>query len=104
MVFDGYCNRKVFESYIEYCLLPVLKKGQTVIADNASFHKSKKARELIESAGCFFKFLPAYSPDFNPIEHYWFTVKNKIRKLLDKGKEIFEASCKSLSTMYEPMR
>ncbi|WP_410521572.1 transposase [Candidatus Tisiphia endosymbiont of Empis tessellata] len=37
-----------------------------VIADNASFHKSKRAKELIEKAGCKLKFLPSYSPDLNP--------------------------------------
>ena len=101
MVFNGYCNRKVFEIYIERCLLPVLKKGQIVIADNASFHKSIKAQELIESAGCILKFLPPYSPDFNPIEHCWFHIKNNVRKLLDKGQNLFEASCLSLKEMYE---
>ena len=65
-VFEGYCNHDVFEAYIEKVLLPILMPGQTVIMDNASFHKSKKIQQLIESKGCKLLYLPAYSPDFNP--------------------------------------
>ncbi len=103
MVFTGYCDSKVFEAYIEHCLLPLLEKGQVIVIDNASFHKSIKAKKLIENAGCFLKFLPPYSPDLNPIEHYWFKVKNYIRKLLDSGQELFEACCLSLNEMYKPI-
>ena len=49
--------------------------------DNASFHKSNKIKELIESYGCRLIFLPSYSPDFNPIEKYWSFLKNKLKKL-----------------------
>jgi transposase len=81
---DGYFDRHAFEVYVEKFLLPVLKKGQTVILDNASFHKSKRFIELIESVGCSVLFLPTYSPDLNPIEHYWFALKNAIRKVLHR--------------------
>ena len=82
MVFEGACDHFVFEAWVEHCLLPVLVPGDTVVADNASFHKSLKARQLIENAGCTLKFLPVRSPDMNPIEHCWFPIKNAIRKLL----------------------
>lgn len=78
--FEGYTDTRVFETYLQQCLIPELKKGQTVIIDNASFHKSLKARELIEKAGCSLKFLPAYSPDLNPIENSWAVIKAKVRK------------------------
>ncbi|WP_367364002.1 IS630 family transposase [Candidatus Tisiphia endosymbiont of Nedyus quadrimaculatus] len=103
LVFTGSCDSKVFEDYIENCLVPELKPGQVVIADNASFHKSKRAKELIEKAGCKLKFLPSYSPDLNLIEHHWFPIKNNIRKLLDKGISVFEASCRTFKIMYEPI-
>ena len=53
-----------------------------MVYDNASFHQSAKARRLIEGAGGAQKFLPPYSPDLNPIEHYWFPLKQRIRKHL----------------------
>ena len=81
-VFEGTCNAALFDAYIEYCLVPVLKPGQIVIYDNASFHQCAKARQLIEGAGCIQKFLPSYSPALNPIEHCWFPLKQRIRKLL----------------------
>ena len=43
--FDGYTDAKRFNGWIKKCLLPVLKKGQTVILDNAAFHKSKLTKE-----------------------------------------------------------
>ena len=54
--------------------------------DNASFHKSKTVKESIEKAQCKLLYLPAYSPDFNPIEHYWHALKNTMRKCLDQKK------------------
>jgi transposase len=48
--------------------------------DNSSFHKSPKLKEIINAKGCNLLFLPPYSPDFNPIEHQWFGIKNAFRK------------------------
>lgn len=91
-MFAGYCDSAIFELYIEHCLLPELTRGDIVIADNAAFHKSAKVRYLIESKQCRLMFLPAYSPDLNPIEHQWFPIKNKIRRLLDQGETLTMAA------------
>ena len=79
--FEGYTDTEVFNGWVEDCLIPELKPGQTVILDNASFHQSPKTKILIESAGCHLKYLPTYSPDFNPIEPQWAILKARIRKL-----------------------
>lgn len=81
-VIEGYCNSEIFEMYVENRLIPILKSGQTVILDNASFHKSERTRKLIENVGCKILFLPPYSPDLNPIEKFWFAIKHAIRKAL----------------------
>jgi transposase len=83
--FKGYCNTQVILIWVEKVLIPCLKKGMKVIWDRASFHLSPKIKVLIEAAGCELIFLPAYSPDLNPIENYWSALKANIRKIR-KGK------------------
>ncbi|BET39669.1 hypothetical protein SAP269_22580 (plasmid) [Spiroplasma ixodetis] len=80
--FEGHCNSKIFESYVKNILITVLKLGQIIVLDNATFHKSKLTQQLIENAGCKLLFLPPYSPNLNPIEHFWFAIKHNIRKIL----------------------
>lgn len=78
-VFNGTCNAALFESWVEQFLIKELKQGQVVIMDNATFHKSQKTKDLIESVGCRVIFLPPYSPDLNPIEIFWANMKRWIR-------------------------
>ncbi|MBG1267771.1 IS630 family transposase, partial [Nostoc sp. WHI] len=79
---EGACNRTVFETWLKTCLIPTLKLGQIVIADNATFHRGGHIKELIEAAGCQLKYLPSYSPDLNKIERCWSWLKSRIRKQL----------------------
>ncbi len=81
-VFEGNGTREVFETYLSKILLPHLKPGQTVVMDNASFHKGGKIQIIIESAGYQLLYLPAYSPDLNPIEHWWATIKHRMKRAL----------------------
>ena len=80
MTFEGSCNRRLFENWLEKMLLPQLKNNQILILDNATFHKGEKIRQLVENAGCELIYLPPYSPDLNQIEHYWFPIKNQVKK------------------------
>jgi transposase len=77
---EGSTNREVFEAYIKHVLAPTLEAGQVVIMDNLSAHKPARVRELIESRGCELIYLPAYSPDFNPIEEAFAKIKGMLRK------------------------
>lgn len=90
MTYEGYCNRAVFESWLEQFLLPSLASGQVVICDNATFHKGGQIEALIAKAGCRLLYLPPYSPDLNPIEHQWFVLKNRMRKQIQSGRAFRE--------------
>ncbi|WP_088414974.1 transposase [Wolbachia endosymbiont of Wuchereria bancrofti] len=63
-------------------LIPILKPGQTIILDNASFHKSERTRKLIETVGYKILFLLPCSPNLNPVEKFWFAVKHAVGKTL----------------------
>ena len=87
----GPCNRTVFEIWLETCLIPLLKPGQVVVMDNATFHKGGRIEQLIQEAGCELLYLPAYSPDFNKIERCWSWLKSRIRKQLDQFERLRDA-------------
>jgi len=89
--YSGTANAALFLYWIDNILRPELKKGQVVIMDNCSIHKSVKVREAIESAGCRLIYLPPYSPDLNPIENYWAVMKNNIKKIRDNFDDIVDA-------------
>jgi transposase len=80
MTVEGAVNAEVFRSYVSEILLPTLSAGDLLIMDNLSSHKDRQALELLESAGVKVRFLPAYSPDLNPIELMWSKVKALLRK------------------------
>lgn len=89
--YTGTCDTLLFNLWLKDFLIPVLRKGQVVIMDNASFHKSQNSRRLIERAGCKVLFLPPYSPDLNPIETFWANFKKLIQNNLGKFKTLAEA-------------
>jgi transposase len=67
------------ERWFEYKLLNDVKTGSTVIMDRASFHRKKQLEEIREKAKVKLQFLPAYTPDFNPIEKDWANMKRALR-------------------------
>jgi len=68
MVLDGPMHGTAFLAHVELLLVPTLKPGDIVIMNNLSAHKPTAVRRVIERAGAELRFLPPYSPDFNPIE------------------------------------
>ena len=85
MVLDGPINRDAFTAYVEQVLVPELAPGDIVIMDNLSSHKAPAIRAAIEAAGAELRFLPPYSPDFNPIEKAFSKLKAHLRKAAQRS-------------------
>jgi transposase len=86
-VIDEPMNRKIFTAYVAKFLVPELRPGDVVIMDNLSSHKSPEVAALIEAAGAILLFLPAYSPDLNPIEMAFAKFKSELRKAAERTKD-----------------
>jgi transposase len=78
---EGATDTEVFRVYVQEVLSPLLRPGDLVVMDNLAPHKSEATRALIRQRGAEVLFLPAYSPDLNPIEQMWSKVKNTLRSL-----------------------
>lgn len=81
MAITGATDTQVFRAYVAEVLCPSLQRGDIVIMDNLAPHKSDPTLALITQAGAQVLFLPAYSPDFNPIEKMWSKVKSLLRSI-----------------------
>jgi transposase len=84
---EGATTASVFEAYVEQVLAPSLEPEQIVIMDNLGAHRPRRIRELIEEQDCELLYLPAYSPDYNPIEEAFAKIKNLLRKAAARTKE-----------------
>ena len=80
MVLDGPMNGEAFLAYVEQALVPELRPGDIVIMDNLPAHKVHGVRQAIEAAGASQRYLPPYSPDFNPIEMAFAKLKALARR------------------------
>ena len=90
----------MFEAYLEHYLVPELKPGQVMVMDNLGAHKPKRVKELIEDRGCQLLYLPAYSPDYNPIEEAFSKIKGLLRKVGARRREtLVEAVGRALSAV-----
>jgi len=79
MALEGTTDTESFRAYVGEVLVPALNPGDLVIMDNLSPHKSDPTLALITAVGAQVLFLPAYSPDLNPIEKMWSKVKSLLR-------------------------
>ena len=86
-VVDGPIDGESFLAYVEQCLAPTLKSGEIVIMDNLGSHKGDAVRKIIRNAGARLFFLPAYSPDLNPIEQAFAKLKALLRKAAERTVE-----------------
>ena len=80
LLFSGTLNGELLIQYIEQFLSKILNKGDIVVLDNCSAHKVAGVKEAIEACGAKVLYLPAYSPDLNPVELLWSKVKAILRR------------------------
>lgn len=80
MVLDGPMNGAAFRAYVEQVLAPTIGPGDIVILDNLPAHRAAGVRDTIAARGGCLRFLPPYSPDFNPIENAFAKLKAILRK------------------------
>jgi len=92
MAIEGPTDTAVFRAYVRAVLCPTLRAGDVVIMDNLSPHKNETTLALIARAGTSVLFLPAYSPDFNPIEKMWSKVKQSLRSAEARTRETLLAA------------
>lgn len=101
-VVDGAVNGDVFEAFVEQVLVPDLHTDDVVIMDNLSSHKRPRVRELIEKAGAHLVFLPAYSPDLNPIELIFAKIKQLLRSLACRTRQALWNAIQSVLDQVTP--
>lgn len=99
MVLDGAMHGAAFLAYVEQVLVPTLSPGDIVIMDNLPAHKPTAIREAIHAAGAELRFLPPYSPDFNPIEMAFSKLKALLKKAAARTKDdLWNAIAQAIDT------
>lgn len=97
MSIEGAVDAQVFDAYVEHFLVPTLFIEDIVLLDNVKFHYSKRAINLIESAGARVLHIPSYSPDFNPIEECISKIKAILRATKARtSRKLFNALAKAI--------
>ena len=86
-MFDGPINGESFLLYVQTQLIPTLKPGDVVVLDNLSSHKGNAVRQTIRAVGARRVFLPPYSPELNPIEQVFATLKHFMRRAAERNAE-----------------
>ncbi len=100
MAFEGTTDKEVFEAYVRRFSVPALRPGQVVVLDNLGAHKGERVRNLVEARGASLLFLPAYSPDFSPIEEAFSKVKALLKKEAARIREaLIEAIGRALNAV-----
>ena len=101
-LFEGPINGERFLAYVEQSLVPTLKPGDIVVLDNLGSHKSKAVRQAIRRAGVRLLFLPKYSPDLNPIEQVFATLKTLLRKASARTGDAIRSAIAAILTTFTP--
>ena len=104
MLLDGAMNGNAFLAYVRQVLVPTLCPGDIVIMDNLGCHKGVDVRAAIEDAGAELRFLPPYSPDFNPIEQAFAKLKALMRKAAARTKQALWNKVAEILDAFTPAR
>ena len=102
MLIDGAINGESFLAYVRQVLVPALRTGDVVIMDNLGSHKGVAVREAIEAAGAELRFLPPYSPDFNPIENAFAKLKARLRKIAARTRDALWTAVANVIDAFQP--
>ena len=101
-VIEGAMNGPAFDTYIETQLAPLLEPGSIVVLDNLSTHKSPRAAAALKEKGCWFLFLPPYSPDLNPIELAFSKLKAHLRRIGARTYDDLITAIGNICDLYQP--
>jgi transposase len=102
MVLDGAMNGANFRAYVDQVLVPTLNPGDIVVMDNLPAHKAEGVRQAIEQAGAELRYLPPYSPDFNPIENAFSKLKAHLRARAERSVGALWNSVGDIVKLFEP--
>jgi transposase len=100
--YDHAMNAETFEAWLEHHLLPTLEEGDIVVLDNLKAHKSPRVAEILVRKNCSVRYLPPYSPDFNPIEMAISKLKSALRKLAERAVAGLIAILESCAGLFKP--
>ncbi|WP_244283678.1 IS630 family transposase [Pseudovibrio sp. Tun.PSC04-5.I4] len=101
-IINGAMNGEAFATYVRHVLVPQIEPGTVVILDNFATHYNTEAAAALKAHGCWFLYLPPYSPDLNPIELAFSKLKAHLRKI---GARSFSAVFKAIGEicdLYDP--
>lgn len=101
--YDHAMNAQTFEAWLEHHLLPTLEEGDIVVLDNLKAHKSPRVAEILARRNCTVKYLPPYSPDFNPIEMAISKLKSALRKLAERTVASLIAVLEGCVNLFKPV-
>jgi len=96
-------NKERFAEWVKAKLCPRLRPGDIVVLDNLRAHHSNEVAQLVRAAGARLKFLPPYSPDFNPIESCWALLKKELRRRAIRAKGALRAAARAARFKVKPI-
>ena len=99
-IYQGGTTAERFAEYLQNTLLPTLSPNDIIVMDNMRSHHAKAVKQILDSSGIKYLYLPPYSPDLNPIEKMWSKLKAYLRKIkVRKASELPSAIEKAFTTI-----